>query len=41
LFRKKKFPLPLRASIEYEDVFAGTNNFLKQQLFTLKLAVFF
>ena len=41
LFQKKKFPLPLRASIEFEDVFAGTNNFLKQQLFTFKLAVFF
>ena len=41
LFQKKKFPLPLLASIEFEDVFAGTNNFLKQQLFTFKLAVFF
>ena len=41
LFRKKKFPLPILASIEFEDVFSGTNNFLKQQLFTFKLAVLF
>ena len=41
LFRKKKFPLPILASIEFEDVFAGSNNFLKQQLFTLKLGILF
>lgn len=41
MFRKKKFPLPLIMGIEYEDVFAGTNNFLKQQLLTFKLGVLF
>jgi len=41
LFRKKEFPIPLFASLEFEDVFAGTNNFLKQQLFTFKVGVFF
>jgi hypothetical protein len=41
LFRAKKFPLPLKASVEYQNVFAGTNNFLQQQFFTLKLAAYF
>lgn len=41
LYRKKKFPFPMLTSIEYENVFAGSNNFLKQQLFSFKLAVYF
>jgi hypothetical protein len=41
LFMAKKFPLPLIASIEYQNVFAGTNNFLKQHLFAIKLAAYF
>lgn len=41
MFRKKKFPLPLLATIEFLDVFAGSNNFLKQQALTFKLAVYF
>jgi hypothetical protein len=41
LFQKKKFPLPLVVGIEYEDVFAGSNNFLKQQLITFSLSAFF
>jgi hypothetical protein len=41
LFLDKKFPLPLNASLAYENVFAGKNNYLKQQFFSLKLSVFF
>lgn len=41
LFQKKKFSIPLVASIEYENVFAGSNNILKQQVFTIKFSVFF
>ncbi len=41
MFKAKKFPLPLKASIEYENVFAGSNNFLKQQLFTISIDIFF
>jgi hypothetical protein len=41
LFRAKKFPLPLKASLEYQNVFAGTNNFLQQQFFSIKLAAYF
>jgi len=41
LFKAKKFPLPVTASVSYENVFAGSNNFLKQQFFSLKLAAFF
>jgi hypothetical protein len=41
LFLDKKFPLPLNASVAYENVFAGKNNYLEQQFFSLKLAVFF
>ncbi len=41
LFKEKKFPLPLNASFAYENHFAGSNNHLKQQIFTVSLAVFF
>jgi hypothetical protein len=41
LFQQKKFPLPLKASFEYENVFAGRNNFLKQQDFYVKLDIYF
>jgi len=41
LFQAKKFPLPLTASFEYNNVFAGTNWFLQQQFFSLNLAVYF
>jgi len=41
LFKAKKFLLPLKASLEYENVFAGTNNFLQQQFFSIKLAAYF
>ncbi len=41
LFLSKKFPLPLNASVAYENVFAGKNNYLKQQFFSFKLGVFF
>lgn len=41
IFQNKKFPLPLVVGIEYEDVFAGTNNFLKQNLITFSISAFF
>jgi len=41
LFRQKKFPLPLVASIAYENVFAGENNTLKQQIIYFSLTSFF
>ena len=41
LFQEKKFPVPLVIGIEYEDVFAGTNNFLKQNLLTFTISSFF
>jgi hypothetical protein len=41
LFMAKKFPLPITASFSYKNVFAGKNNYLKQQLFSLNLGVYF
>jgi hypothetical protein len=41
LFKAERCPLPLTASIEYKNIFAGSNNFLKQQAFTFELAIFF
>jgi hypothetical protein len=41
LFKQKKFPVPLTVSLEYENVFSGTNRFLKQEDFLLTLSVFF
>ena len=41
LFIEKKFPVPLKASLSYENDFAGSNNFLKQQLITFELTAFF
>ena len=40
-FLEKKFPVPLDVSLTYENVFAGSNNFLKQQDIIFNLAVFF
>jgi hypothetical protein len=41
LFREKKFPLPLTASLLYRHRFAGSNNILKTEYLSLTLAVFF
>jgi len=41
LFQEKKFSIPIVASIEYENWFAGSNNILKQQLFSIKFSFFF
>jgi len=41
LFMAKKFPFPLIVSLEYENVFAGTNRFLKQESFVFTLQVLF
>ena len=40
-FLEKKFPVPLEASVTYENVFAGSNNFLKQDDIILHLSVYF
>ncbi len=40
-YRAKEFPVPFTASIEYENIFAGSNNFLQQQFLSFKVAVFF
>ena len=41
LFKSKKFPVPLEASISYQNDFAGSNNWYKQQLLSFSLAVYF
>jgi hypothetical protein len=41
LYREKKFPWPLTASLLYRNRFAGSNNILKSQYLSLTLAVFF
>jgi len=41
LFREKKFPMPLTASILYRNRFAGSNNVLKSQYIGLGLQVYF
>ena len=41
LFKEEKFPLPLEVSLTYENVFAGSNNFLKQESFIFSLSFFF
>ena len=41
LFLKKEFPIPLIASITYENGFAGDNNFYKQQDIIFNLAFYF
>jgi hypothetical protein len=41
LFQAKRFPLPLVASIEYENWFAGSNNTLKQELISFSLTSYF
>ena len=41
LFKAKKFPIPLTASISYRNRFAGSNNVLKSQYIGFGLAVYF
>jgi len=41
LFMKKKFPIPLVASVDYRNRFAGSNNVFKSQYIGLGLQVFF
>ena len=41
LFKAKRFPLPLIVSIEYKNLFAGSNNVLKQDLLSFSLSSFF
>jgi len=41
LFRAKRFPIPLTASISYRNRFAGSNNVLKSQYIGLGLQVYF
>ena len=41
LFKAKKFPVPLTASISYRNRFAGTNNVFKSEYIGLNFAVFF
>jgi len=41
MFLEEKFPVPLILSLTYENVFAGSNNFLKQQDIIFNLAVLF
>jgi hypothetical protein len=41
LYMAKKFPLPLTVSAAYKNVFAGKNNYLKQQLLSASLAFYF
>jgi len=41
LFKAKRFPVPLDASISYRNRFAGSNNVLKSQYIGLGLAVYF
>ena len=41
LFIKEEFPVPLTVSLTYENVFAGSNDFLKQHDIIFNLAVYF
>jgi hypothetical protein len=41
LYREKKFPWPMTASVLYRNRFAGSNNILKSHYISLLLAVFF
>jgi hypothetical protein len=41
LYREKKFPWPLTASLLYRNRFAGSNNLLKSHYLSLSLAVLF
>jgi hypothetical protein len=41
LFMSKKFPVPIEASVSYENDFAGSNNWYEQQFISLSLAVYF
>ena len=40
-FKAKKFPVPLTVAIDYENYFAGSNNFLKQTAVAVTLSVYF
>lgn len=41
LYKQKRFPIPLIASLSYRNRFAGSNNILKSQYIALGLQVFF
>jgi hypothetical protein len=41
LFLEEKFPIPLEIALSYENDFAGSNNYLRQQLISLELTTFF
>ena len=41
LFQEKKFPVPIKAEFNYENVFAGSNNTLQQEIFSFSLVVYF
>jgi hypothetical protein len=41
LFTEKKFPVPLTASVQYRNRFAGTNNAVRSQYIAFGLQVFF
>jgi hypothetical protein len=40
-FKAKKFPVPLTVAIDYENYFAGSNNFLEQTAVAVTLSVYF
>jgi hypothetical protein len=41
LFKAKRFPIPVNASISYRNRFAGSNNVLKSEYVSFELSVFF
>jgi len=41
LYEEKKFSVPLEFTLQYENVFAGSNNYLKQQIFYISAAMYF
>lgn len=40
-YMEEKASVPLEVGLSYESVFAGNNNYLKQQLYTLNFALYF
>ena len=40
-YMDEKASVPLEVGLSYESVFAGNNNYLKQQLYTLNFAIYF
>jgi hypothetical protein len=41
LYMDEKASIPLEVGFSYESVFAGNNNYLEQQLYTLSFALYF